>query len=156
MPKILATLEQIGEVIAKAREVAFAYYRLTGKPLGITGEVGEYEAARLLDLTLAAAREAGYDAIDRRNRKLQIKARAIPTGKKLTGLALGKIDVGKPWDAVIMILMDDEFRPTAIYEASRKAMVDALGETDSKSRKRGVLRGTKFKSISEKVWPTAP
>ncbi len=49
--------------------------------------------------------------------------------------------------------MDDEFRPTALYEASREAITVALGETDSKSRKRGVLRVTKFKRIGTRVWP---
>lgn len=149
----MATLEEIGEVIDRARKTAIDYYRLTGRPLGITGEVGEYEASRLLNLTLAAAREAGYDAIDGRKRRLQIKARAIPAGKKHTGLALGSIDVRKPWDAVIMILMDDEFQPTAIYEASRTAITVALRVPGSKARKRGVLRVTKFKSIGKQVWP---
>jgi hypothetical protein len=40
--------------------------------LGITGEIGEYEAARLLGLRLASAREPGYDAVDERTgRKFQ-------------------------------------------------------------------------------------
>ena len=56
-------LRTLGQIIDQARDAAVAYYRLTGKSLGITGEVGEYEAARLLGLTLAEAREPGYDAI---------------------------------------------------------------------------------------------
>lgn len=40
------TLGDIGEVLDRAREAAVAYYKLTGRPLGITGEVGEYGAAR--------------------------------------------------------------------------------------------------------------
>ena len=43
--------DDIREVLAHAKQAAVDYYRLTGKPLGITGEVGEYEAARLLGLT---------------------------------------------------------------------------------------------------------
>jgi hypothetical protein len=41
----ISALDDIAEVISKARAVAMEYYRLTGKPLGITGEIGEYEAA---------------------------------------------------------------------------------------------------------------
>lgn len=48
-------LRSLGELIAEAKK----YRRLTGKPLGITGEVGDYEAARILELKLEAARTAG-------------------------------------------------------------------------------------------------
>jgi hypothetical protein len=34
------------------RSPATEYYRLTGKPLGVTGEVAEYVAAEILGLTL--------------------------------------------------------------------------------------------------------
>jgi hypothetical protein len=50
-----SALDDIAEVISKARAVAMEYYRLTGKPLGITGEICEYEAARILGLTLSRA-----------------------------------------------------------------------------------------------------
>ena len=46
----LGEMGEIGEILATAKKVGAEYYRLTGKPLGITGEVGEYEAARLLGL----------------------------------------------------------------------------------------------------------
>jgi hypothetical protein len=150
----MATLDQIGELLAKAREIATEYYRLTGKPLGITSEVGEYEAARLLGLTLAVAREAGYDATDANGRQLQIKARSIPTHKKLSGQRLGKIDLEKPWDAVLLVLMDEVFRPTVIYEAERNPITAALRTPGSKARnERGQLSVTKFKSIGRRVWP---
>ena len=69
--------EEVAAVLERARAVAIDYYRLTGKPLGITGEIGEYEAARLLGLKLAAARQAGYDAIDSTGRRYQVKARCV-------------------------------------------------------------------------------
>ena len=47
----------------RTQVLAREYYRLTGKPLGITGEVDEYEAARILSVELTPARQAGYDAI---------------------------------------------------------------------------------------------
>jgi hypothetical protein len=45
-------LEEVGEVIRRAKVLAKKYYALTGRPLGITGEVAEYEASRLLQLAL--------------------------------------------------------------------------------------------------------
>ncbi len=45
----MGPLERIGELLSKVRTIAVEYYRLTGKPLGVIGEIGEYEGARLLD-----------------------------------------------------------------------------------------------------------
>lgn len=147
-------MERIAGLLEQARRIAIDYYRLTGKPLGITGEVGEYEAARLLGLDLAVAREAGYDATDRAGRRLQIKARSIPRTKKLTGQRLGAIDLAKPWDAVLLVLMDELFEPVAIFEADRAAIEAALLQPGSKARnERGALAITKFRSIGRQVWP---
>src|SRR5215218_4402188 len=51
------------EVIADAKRLAVEYRLLTGKPLGISGEVAEIEVHRCLGLELAPARTAGHDAI---------------------------------------------------------------------------------------------
>src|SRR3546814_9951204 len=67
-------VEKAGEILERARQAAIEYYELTGKPLGITGEVGEYLAAKILGLQLADARAPGYDATDDRGRRIQIKA----------------------------------------------------------------------------------
>jgi hypothetical protein len=37
--------DQVMLLLAQAKQIAQQYYRITGKPLGITGEVAEYEAA---------------------------------------------------------------------------------------------------------------
>lgn len=149
--------ERIADLLRQARRIAIEYYQLTGKPLGITGEVGEYEAAQLLGLDLAVAREAGYDATDSSGRRLQIKSRSIPRTKKLTGQRLGAIDLGKPWDAVLLVLMDELFEPVSIYEAARPAIKAALLKPGSKARnERGALAITTFRSIGRQVWPTEP
>jgi hypothetical protein len=71
--------KEFAAVLERARAAAFDYYKLTGRPLD--GEIGEYEAARLLGLKLAAAREAGYDAIDSTGRRYQINdARTVFAG----------------------------------------------------------------------------
>jgi len=51
--------------LERAREVAIDYYNTTGKPLGITGEMGEYLVAKELGLKLAQAREPGFDAVEK-------------------------------------------------------------------------------------------
>lgn len=53
---------RIAEVLVTVRPLAAEFYRLTGRPLGVTGEVAEQVTADLLGLTLAGARTVGYDA----------------------------------------------------------------------------------------------
>lgn len=61
-------IERLGTLMAEARRLARPDNKLTGRPLWISGEVAEYEAARLLDLELCPARQAGHDAIGRGER----------------------------------------------------------------------------------------
>jgi hypothetical protein len=85
--------ERILAILSAAKKLAQEYRALTGKPLGVTGEVAEYEAARLLGVELLAARTAGYDAIRRDDgRRLQIKGRCASVDTQNRQL----IDTSKP------------------------------------------------------------
>lgn len=147
--------QAILDLLADAKRLAQEYRRLTGKPLGITGEVAEFEAARILGVRLTVARQEGYDAtefVDGRQRRIQIKGRVILPGSK-PGQRLGGIKIDKPFDAVLMVLLDEEFNATAIYEADRDAVVEALTKPGSKSRnERGALAISKFRSIGRLRW----
>lgn len=72
--------QRIEEILSEVKPLAAEYYRLTGKPLGVTGEIAEYLAADILGLELAPPRTAGFDALrlgpDGKER-VQIKARAV-------------------------------------------------------------------------------
>ncbi len=150
----MPSLHEIGDILERAKSAAVDYYQLTGKPLGITGEIGEYLAAKHLGLELADARTPGYDATDPQGRRIQVKARSIPNGKRLTGQRLGSIRLEHDWDVVVLVLMDELFEPKAIYEADRPAIATALTRPGSKARnERGALAITKFISIGCQVWP---
>jgi hypothetical protein len=150
-------LAKIGQLINQARDVAIRYRELTGRPIGITGEVAEYEAARLLGLQLATVRQAGYDAIRTTSsgtHRLQVKGRCVLT--KNPGQRIGSIDLDQEWDAVLLVLLDENLQPTAVYEAGRSAVETALRAPGSKARnERGALSVSKFKSIGSKVWPVS-
>src|SRR5947207_8159833 len=112
-------------ILRNAKRLAQRYRKLTGKPLGITGEVAEYEAARILGVKLTPARNKGFDATERKNgavRRLQIKSRCLLKNHK-PGQRLGRIDIEKDFDAVLMILLDENFDATSIYEAEREAVI---------------------------------
>ena len=143
----------VREVLARAKRAAVDYYRLTGKPLGITGEVGEYEAARLLGLTLADARIPGYDATDDSGIRYQIKSRAIPDPRRANSQRLGTIKPAQEWDAVLMVLMDQALQALEIWQAERDVVVAALDAPGSKARnQRGALSVSKFRQIGTRIW----
>lgn len=146
------------EILAEAKKLAQRYRVLTGKPLGITGEVAEYEAARILGIELTPARQAGYDATEIRDGqvfRLQIKGRCVLEGSN-PGQRLGSIDIKKDFDAVLLVLLDGNFEATVIYEAPREAVIAALSMPGSKSRnERGALGISKFKSIGVVRWKCA-
>ena len=82
-------------LLGEAKSVAKRYYALTKKPLGVTGEISEFEAARHLGVSLTDARQAGYDAtemISGKVRTLQIKGRYLPNGCT-PGQRLGAIQI---------------------------------------------------------------
>ena len=148
------SVNDVGEILARAKQAAVDYYRLTGKPLGITGEVGEYEAARLLGLTLVDARVPGYDATDESGRRYQIKSRVVPDPKRANAQRLGSIKPNQEWDAALMVLMNQTLETQEIWEAERVAVVAALTEPGSKARnQRGALSVSKFRQIGIRVWP---
>ena len=72
--KLDARSPRVLEILAEAKALAAEYYRLTGRPLGVTGEMAEFESARHLGLDLAADRQSEYDSIRReagRDERLQ-------------------------------------------------------------------------------------
>jgi hypothetical protein len=143
----------VKQVIADARKLAVEYYQLTGRPLGITSEIGEFETARLLHLKLAPPRERGYDATDKRGRKLQIKARRIPLGKEKASQRIGAIDIEKPWDACLLILMNHAFEPQVIYEVGRRKIIAEIKRPGSKARNEWrALSADFFKKAGIPVW----
>jgi hypothetical protein len=112
-----------------AGQKARHYKDLSGKPLGITGEVAEFEAARRLGLELADARSSGYDAKKKEADSevlIQIKGRSYPRSTSDSGQRIGKIDFTKKWDAVVLVLMDEDFEVKEIIQASRKQIEDRL------------------------------
>jgi hypothetical protein len=152
----MKTNPRLLEILQQVKRLAQEYRALTGKPLGVTGEVAEYEAARLLGLELTAARHEGYDAVERANgvsRKLQIKGRCLQPQSK-PGQRLGRIDVSKDWDAILMVLLDANLEATRIYEAERDAVIGALAAPGSRARnERGALGVNKLKAIGRLRWP---
>jgi len=145
--------QRIMDLLRQAKALARDYRRLTGKPLGITGEVAEYEAARHLNLSLMPARQAGYDAVRKSDgRRYQIKGRCVLAAGK-PSQRVGSIDVTKDFDVVLLVLLDENFNASTIYEVEKGSVLDVLAKPGSRSRnERGTIGVALFKRIGRKVW----
>lgn len=147
--------DRIRQILAAVKPLAAEYYRLTGKPLGVTGEVAEYVAAECLNLELTPARTAGYDAIRQTAngpQRIQIKGRAFDENTK--SQRLGKIKQGAACDSVLLVLLDKAtFEPREMWEAPYSAVEKRLKVPGSKSRERGALNVSDFKRLATRIWP---
>jgi hypothetical protein len=148
-------LNLIGDIIREVKIYARKYYELTGRPLGITGEIAEFEAANLLGLRLSVVRTPGYDATiqrDGKTIKYQIKGRCVLNGSK-PSQRVGSIRLSHEWDAVLLVLLDKDFEPLEILEAQRPKIENELKTPGSKARnERGALSVSKFRQIAQPVW----
>ena len=149
-------VERVREILAAVKPLAAEFYRLTGKPLGVTGEVAEYVAAETLGLGLADARTPGYDAI--RNtpagpERIQIKGRAYGDDAK-PGQRMSRIKTDAACDAVLLVLLDNRtLEALEMWEAPFTSVAARLAVPGSKSRDRGSLGVAEFKRMARRIWP---
>lgn len=148
-------LYAVDKLISQARHLAADYRRATGKSLPISGEIAIHDACNLLGLEACDTSSAGYDAIgrgEREGRHIQIKGRAI-FNEARGGQRIGQLKRDQPWDSVLLVLMNADFETEEIYEAQRDAIIDALEDAGSSSRKkRGAMSVSRFKRIADLVW----
>ena len=149
------SLYSVEKLMAQTRKLAADYRRATGQPLPVTSEIANYDAANLLGLDLIQPPPGGYDALgksgEREGVRYQIKGRAIFDESK-SGQRLGQLKLEQEWDAVVLVLLDEEYEPFEIYEAERREIEEALHESESKRSKRGAMSIARFKNISRLVW----
>jgi hypothetical protein len=150
---------RVREILAAVRPLAAEYYRVTGKPLGVTGEIAEFVAADLLGLELADARTAGYDAIRHGPEGpvyIQIKGRAQGDNPH-PGQRLGRIKKDSRCDVVLLVLLDNAtLEPREMWEAPFAEVVARLAVPGSKARNiHGALSVTHFQRLAgaRRVWP---
>ncbi|MGB5539577.1 MAG: hypothetical protein WBO37_05785 [Gammaproteobacteria bacterium] len=145
----------IDKLISETRRLAAEYRRSTGQALPVSGEIARHDAARLLGLTLCEPGTAGVDAIGTGNRegqRVQIKSRVMSQDSK-SGARLGQINAQGEWDTLLLVILDEDYEASEIYEASREELDDAIAGSEHSNRaKRGALSIAKFKNIGWLVW----
>lgn len=154
-----AAVYSLDRLIAEARRLAAEYRRATGRPLpGVSAEIAEHDAARILGLELMQDRSQGFDAVGRGPReglRYQIKGRAVFADQR-GGQRIGELKAEREWDRLALVILDDDFEPVEILETERAEVVAALAENESSNRrKRGALSLAKLRAISRVAWDRA-
>ena len=146
------SIYEADKLISEARRIAAEYRRTTGTSLPISGEIAKHDACKYLELEPVKEGQGGYDAKDKDGHRIQVKGRAIFDESK-GGQRLGQLKMEQEWDALAMVLMDENFESTEIYLASRDAIEDSMEEQASSNRsKRGAMSVARFKHIGQLVW----
>jgi hypothetical protein len=141
------------KLIAQARQLAAEYRRTMGKPLpGISNEIAEHDAVRLLELEPNPSADLGWDAtVPETGHRLQIKSRTIFDESK-SGQRIGQLKMNQEWDAVILVLMDEDYEPYEIYQAERTVLAEYVEASSGSRAKRGAMSVARFKIIGELIW----
>ena len=147
-------LYSIDKLINETRRLAAEFKRSTGTMLPVSGEIARYDVSRHLSMRLNENQDCGYDAIGTgqfENLRVQIKSRVVGDSVK-SNYRIGQLNTNGNWDIVMLSLMDNEFEPLEMYQASREEIINATSKSGGKNSKRGAISVAKFKIIGQLVW----
>lgn len=148
------SLYSIDKLIEETRRLAAEFRRSTGTMLPVSGEIARYDVSKQLNLTLNEQAIKGIDAVGKEKReglKVQIKGRVVGESAKSTH-RVGQLNTDGDWDLVVLSLMDSDFQPLEMYQATREEIIEALSDSSSSRNKRGAISVARFKIIGELVW----
>lgn len=140
----------VEKLMGETRRLAAQYYQLTGKVLPVSGELANYDVARLLGFEVPKEKTAGVDLIGTgrwQGVKFIVKSRVI-FGTNQSRLWVGQLNVEGAWDIAVLVLMNDQYEPIQIHLLQKKI----AEEIKSSSSRRGGLSVAKFKALGELVW----
>lgn len=140
------SLPAIERIVKKFIPLAIKYEKVSGKPLGITAEVGEVIAARKLRLVLEPPRTPGYDA-SKNGYHYQIKTRRVnELNARAKVKKLGSFSNHRFHYAVLVIL-DKRYQLIAIYQTSFSRVRSVIQQVN---RRNPSIR--QFIRVSKKIY----
>ncbi len=121
------------KLLKNAINASLEFEREIGKQLNITSIVGEVIAAQKCKLKLMRNDiNAGYDALDGKNKKIQIKTRRIKDKRSImTGKLLDK-DYNVPFDYALLVLLDMQYEVLAIYKIPKNKIQEYFHDINEK------------------------
>jgi len=116
----------IWRIVKRAIVAAREYEELTKRKLGITGEIGELLVCKKLKLKLMAdSLTAGFDALNEKGDKYQIKTRrAVKWERRYLG-RIGSFAEHK-FDYAILAILDKDYNLRELYRISEGKLAPVL------------------------------
>jgi hypothetical protein len=114
----------ICKITRQVIHTAIAYENITGRKLGITGEIGEVLVCKELGLKLLSNPiAAGFDAVNDNGKKFQIKTRRGKTDSP--GARIGSFSKHK-FDEAILAILDNNYNIVELYKATYRKLEPIL------------------------------
>ena len=89
----------------------------------LVGDLGEALAARFYGVDLAPASTPGYDLVTREGARVQVKTLRTTPGNWRTSMGV----MGRPYDLVLAIRLDEDYRPLEAIEVPREVLEERYG-----------------------------
>ncbi len=137
----------LDKLMSETRKLAGEYRKTTGQTLPVTSDLANYDAIRLLDLSVPTPKISGVDA-EKEGKKYLIKGRVL-FGNEKKGQRVGQINVSSEWDYVLLVLFNSDYQPTQILQASKENLLPVIS---ARSNPRGALTVGRFQTLSEEIW----
>lgn len=133
------------QLIDNIISLAIGYRQRFGKSLGVTSEIGEYKASKLLMLDRAQGNiNKGFDAVDSEGKKVQIKSRICSRNKGRTG-----VFKNYDFDYAVLVLMSEKYEIICIYKLGKQEIKE---EIERQHYTKNSLPINKFIKIAKQVY----
>ena len=147
-------LKNVSDIIPEVKRLASLYYKRLGRPLGVTGEIAEYEVIKKFGYNPAEPRATGHDSyrvINKKNQLIEIKGRVLQPDSSPGG-RLGRIKKNSDCVAVILVLFNENYEATNFYEAPYLEIENFLSSATGKAEtERRQLHLSKFISLAKEI-----
>ncbi len=145
---------QLEKLMTETRRLAAEYRRTTQLVLPVTSELARFDAMSLLGLDEPEVKTSGVDAV-KNGLRYEIKSRVIFGGSKKRQ-RIGQLHPEASWDSVLLVLYNEDYQPTEIYEMDKATAIAVVAEDAKKTvAKRGIMSVEKFKTLAKRVWPSS-
>jgi hypothetical protein len=144
---------QLDKLMEETRSLAGKYRQATGQTLPVTHDLACYDAIRLLGLSAPGQLEASIDAVledGSKTIRYTIKGRVQFASNKGKQQRIGQLNMDTDWHYCLLVLMDDDYMPTEILQASHATIDEVMA--DKSANKRGAMSVAQFRKIASTVW----
>lgn len=149
-------LYSVNRLMQETRRLAVEYHRLTGQVLPVSSQLAQYYVVQLLDFAEPPLSEPGVEVVGSGNfegLKAQIKSRVQFQKESSGNPRIGHINPQGAWNAVLLVLLNQEYYPREIILADKTTLLSDNGSSENpKLQKKGAMSVAKFRRLGQVIW----